>query len=148
MENVVLIGADGLYSPDFLNAAGPAAEGMYLSSPDFGAFGDAYQEFLAKHEANYGEPPLSIYHAHAYDATRLIADAVAKVAIQDGDTLYIPKGALRDALAATKDFQGLTGNLTCDPTGDCADPRIAVYQITDVSDWNPGVTSPIKVYPQ
>jgi branched-chain amino acid transport system substrate-binding protein len=148
MENVVLIGADGLYSPDFLNAAGPAAEGMYLSSPDFGAFGDAYQEFLAKHEANYGEPPLSIYHAHAYDATRLIADAIGKVAIQDGDTLYIPKGALRDALAATKDFQGLTGNLTCDPTGDCADPRIAVYQIVDVADWNPGVTSPIKVYPQ
>ena len=76
-------------SPDFLNAAGDAAKGMYLSSPDFGAFGDAYQEFLKKHQENYGEPPLSIYHAHAYDATSIIADAVKQVAIQDGDTLVI-----------------------------------------------------------
>jgi branched-chain amino acid transport system substrate-binding protein len=148
MENVILIGADGLYSPDFLNAAGDAAKGMYLSSPDFGAFGDAYQTFLAKHQELYGEPPLSIYHAHAYDAATIIANAVKQVAIQDGETLYIPRQALRDAIAATKDFQGLTGNLTCDENGDCADPRIAVYQITDPADWNPGVTSPVKVYPQ
>lgn len=148
MENVILIGADGLYSQDFLNAAGDAAKGMYLSSPDFSAFGDAYQTFLEKHQELYGEPPLSIYHAHAYDAATIIANAVKQVAIQDGETLYIPRQALRDAIAATKDFQGLTGNLTCDENGDCADPRIAVYQITDPADWNPGVTSPVKVYPQ
>ena len=148
LENVVLMGADGLYSPDFLKAAGDAVEGMYLSSPDFGAFGDAYQEFLKKHEEAYGEPPLSVYHAHAYDATSIIAEAVKKVAIQDGDTLYIPRQALRDVIAGTKDFKGLTGNLTCDPNGDCADPIIAVYQITDANDWDPGVTSPVKVYPK
>ncbi|MBK8049605.1 MAG: branched-chain amino acid ABC transporter substrate-binding protein [Anaerolineales bacterium] len=148
LESVVLMGADGLYSPDFVKAAGEAAKGMYLSSPDFSAFGDAYQEFLKKHEEAYGEPPLSIYHAHAYDAANLIMNAAAKVAIQDGDTLYIPRQAFRDELAATKDVQGLTGNLTCDPNGDCADPRIAVYEITDPNDWNPGVTSPVKVYPK
>ncbi len=40
------------------------------------------------------------------------------------------KGALRDAIFATKDFQGLTGTLTCSPTGDCGAPVIAVYEIT------------------
>ena len=148
LESVVLMGADGLFSPDFVNAAGDAAKGMYLSSPDFSAFGDAYQGFLQKYQDEYGEPPLSTYHAHAYDATSIIAEAVKQVAIQDGDTLYIPKQALRDVIAATKDFSGLTGNLTCDPYGDCADPKIAVYEITDPGDWNPTVTSPIKVYPK
>jgi branched-chain amino acid transport system substrate-binding protein len=148
LENVVLMGADGLFSPDFINAAGEAAKGMYLSSPDFGAFGEAYQEFLQKYQDAYGEPPLSTYHAHAYDAASIIAGAVKQVAIQDGDTLYIPRQALRDVIAATKDFKGLTGNLTCDPYGDCADPKIAVYEVTDPGDWNPTVTSPIKVYPQ
>ncbi len=62
--------------------------------------------------------------------------------------MIIPKQALRDAIAATKDFKGLTGNLTCDPNGDCADPKIAVYEITDPSVWDPTVTSPIKVYPK
>jgi branched-chain amino acid transport system substrate-binding protein len=148
LENVKLMGADGMFSPDFVNAAGDAAKGMYLSSPDFSAFGDAYQEFLKKHEAKYGEPPLSAFHAHAYDATNMIAAAIAKVAVQNGDTLVIGKKALRDAIAATKDFKGLTGNLTCSPTGDCADPKIAVYEVTDTTAWNPNVTSPMKIYPK
>ena len=39
--------------------------------------------------------------------------------------------ALRDALYATKNLRGLTGNLTCDAFGDCADPRIAVYKTSE-----------------
>jgi branched-chain amino acid transport system substrate-binding protein len=148
LENVVLMGADGLFSPDFINAAGDAAQGMYLSSPDFSAFGDAYQDFLAKHQEKYGEPPLSTYHAHSYDAAMIFAKAIEEVAQQNGDTLIIGKQAMRDAIAATADYQGLTGNLTCDPNGDCADPVIAVYEITDPGVWEPTVTSPIKVYPK
>ena len=148
LENVKLGAADGSFSQDFVNAAGEAAKGMYLSSPDFSAFGDAYQEFLKKHEAKYGEPPLSAFHAHAYDATNMIAAAVEKVAVQNGDTMVIGKQALRDAIAATKDFQGLTGNITCGESGDCADPKIAVYEVTDTTAWNPNVTSPMKVYPK
>jgi branched-chain amino acid transport system substrate-binding protein len=148
LENVKLGAADGSFSQDFVNAAGEAAKGMYLSSPDFSAFGDAYQEFLQKHEAKYGEPPLSAFHAHAYDATNIIAAAIEQVAVQNGDTMVIGKQALRDAIAATADFQGLTGNITCGETGDCADPKIAVYEVTDTTAWNPNVTSPMKVYPK
>ena len=148
LEEIVLMGADGLFSPDFINAAGDASQGMFLSSPDFSAFGDAYQDFLAKHQEMYGEPPLSTYHAHTYDATRIFAAAIEQVAVQDGESLVIGKQALRDAVAATADFSGLTGNLTCDPNGDCADPVIAVYEITEPGVWEPTVTSPIKVYPK
>jgi branched-chain amino acid transport system substrate-binding protein len=148
LEDVKLMGADGLFSPDFINAAGDAAKGMYLSSPDFGAFGGGYQEFVQKYQDKYGEPPLSTYHAHAYDATNIIATAVQQVATQDGETVTIGKQALRDAIAATSGFTGLTGSLTCDPNGDCADPKIAVYEVTDPSVWEPTVTSPIKVYPE
>ena len=148
LEAVKLMSADGSFSQDFVNAAGDAALGMYLSSPDFSAFGDAYQGFLTKHEEKFGEPPLSAFHAHAYDALNVIATSIESVAVQDGDTLIIGKQALRDAIAATTDFQGLTGNITCSPTGDCADPKIAVYEVTDVGAWNPNVTSPMKIYPQ
>jgi len=51
------------------------------------------------------------------------------VAVQDADgTLHIGRQALRDAMYATENFQGLTGVLTCTPTGDCANPTIGVYQ--------------------
>lgn len=148
LEDIVLMSADGSFSQNFVNAAGAAAEGMYLSSPDFSAFGTAYQDFLTKHQEKYGEPPLSAFHAHAYDAMQIIAKSITEVAQQDGDTLIIGKQALRDAIGATANYQGLTGNINCDPNGDCADPKIAVYQVTDVTAWNPNVTSPMKVYPK
>jgi hypothetical protein len=49
-------------------------------------------------------------------------------------------------VAATKDFKGLTGSLTCDVTiagakypGDCADPRIAVYELVDKAAYDQAV---------
>jgi len=129
LEKVALMGADGIFSPDFYKAAGETAVGMYHSSPDFSAFGAGYQIFLGKHQKKYGEKPIAPFHAHAYDAAMMICAAIEKVAKKGPDgTLFIGRRALRDALYATRNFKGLTGNLTCDKYGDCADPRIAIYQ--------------------
>ena len=79
----------------------------------------------------------------------MIYAAVEKVAKTDkGGTTYIGRKALRDALFATKNFAGLTGTLTCSPTGDCADPHIAIYQFesADPAKWDPG-HDPKKIYP-
>jgi branched-chain amino acid transport system substrate-binding protein len=131
LTDAVLMGSDGLFSPTFITAAGPNAEGMYLSSPDFTAFGDEYQAFLDKHQAKYGTAVLQIFHAHAYDATNILFDALEDVALVDADgTVYVPKGALRARLYQTSDHAGLTGTLTCGEFGDCGAPVIAVYQVT------------------
>ena len=130
LEKVALMSADGSFSPDFYKAAGEAAVGMYHSSPDFSAFGAGYKDFLAKHQKKYGEKPIAPFHAHGYDAAMMVFAAVEKVGVKDGDTLYIPRKALRDALYATKGQKGLTGTISCSEFGDCADPRIAVYQQT------------------
>ena len=129
LEKVALMGADGIFSPDFYKAAGETAVGMYHSSPDFSAFGAGYKTFLERHQKKYGEKPIAPFHAHAYDAAMMIFAAIEKVAKKAPDgTLYIGRKTLRDALYATKDLKGLTGNLTCDKSGDCADPRIAIYK--------------------
>lgn len=131
LADTVLIGSDGMFTPDFVTAAGPAAEGMYLSSPNFSAFQAGYADFLTKYEALVGKKPVSAFHAHAYDAFNILYAALEKVAVKGSDgTLYIPKKALRDAIYATKDFQGITGVLSCSESGDCGAPLIAVYQIT------------------
>lgn len=131
MEKVILMGADGMFSPDFYKAAGEAAIGMYHSSPDFSAFAAGYKDFLDKHQKKYGQKPLAPFHAHAYDAAMIAFAAIEKVAVKAPDgTLYIGRKALRDALYATKNFTGLTGTLTCDAYGDCADPHIAIYKTT------------------
>jgi branched-chain amino acid transport system substrate-binding protein len=130
LEDTILSGADGMISPDFIAAAGEAAEGMYISGPDLAFENPLGQAFLQKHREKYGEEPLSAFHAHAYDATNMLFAAIEEVAVQDNDgTLHIGRQALRDALYATKDFQGITGNLNCNEYGDCADPLITVNQI-------------------
>ena len=125
------MGADGHFSADFLKAAGAAAVGHYLTSPNFSAFQATTPTSSTKREAKFGGDPLSAFHAQAYDATNMLFAALEKVAVENADgSLSIPKGALRDAIFATKDFAGLTGTLSCTPTGDCGAPVIAVYQIT------------------
>ncbi|MBI4639405.1 MAG: branched-chain amino acid ABC transporter substrate-binding protein [Candidatus Tectomicrobia bacterium] len=131
LKDAALMGADGMFSPDFMKAAGSEAEGMYLSSPDVTAFAAGYKEFLEKHRKKYGGEPLSIFHAHTYDAANIIFNAIEKVAVTGPDgTVYIGRQALRDALYATKNHKGLTGTLSCDEHGDCSDPAIAICKIT------------------
>lgn len=132
LEEVVLMGADGLFSQDFIDAAGPNVNGMYLSSPDFTAFGDEYQDFLDKYNEKYGEAPIQVFHAHAYDAANILMDAIEEVAQgEEGGDLTVDRQALRDAIFATENHEGLTGTLSCSDVGDCSSPHIAVYQIED-----------------
>jgi branched-chain amino acid transport system substrate-binding protein len=132
LENTVLAGADGMFSPDFVEAAGEAAEGMYISGPDLAFGNELAVHFDETHLEKYGEEPMSVFHAHAYDGTNMLFAAIEAVAVQDADgTLHVGRKALADAMFATKDFEGITGTLNCDEYGDCADPKIAVNQITD-----------------
>jgi len=129
LEKTKLMGADGIFSPDFYKAAGEAAIGMFHTSPDFSAFPEGYKNFLKKHQEKYGKKPEAPFHAHAYDAAMMILKAIDNVAVAGKDgSLTIDRKKLRDALYATKGFRGMTGTLNCDSHGDCADPRIAVYE--------------------
>jgi branched-chain amino acid transport system substrate-binding protein len=134
LETAHLMGADGLFSPDVSEGAGDEGEGFQISSPAIA--GAAYDEFIGKYQTKFGSLPISIFHAHAYDAFMIVKNAIEKVAVQDQDgTLHIPRGALRDAVNGTTGYQGLIGTLTCNETiepikypGDCSASGIGVYE--------------------
>jgi branched-chain amino acid transport system substrate-binding protein len=129
---VVLASADGALSQDFLDAVGEDAEGMYHSGPDLSFGNELYDTFLATYVEVYGEEPPAVFHAHSFDAANMILDAIEKIAqVGDDGTLLIGRQALRDALYATAGFAGITGTLTCDEYGDCADAKISVNQVQD-----------------
>ena len=136
LEGVYLAGADGMQSQSFLSVAGAAANGLYTSGPDLNFAGSFYADtFLpAYYDLCSCDATLSVFHAHAFDAANLIFKAIEAVGIEGSDgTLYIPRTALRDAFFETSGYDGITGTLTCTPTGDCADPKIAVSLIQDGS---------------
>ncbi len=131
LDGVVLAGADGMQSPSFLENTVGTSEGMYLSGPDLSFENTFYQdEFLPAYREKYGTEPTAPFHPHAYDATNIVLDAIEEVAQQGSDgTLLIGRQALRDALYATSGYEGVTGTLTCDEFGDCADARISVSEV-------------------
>ena len=142
LEHAFLMGADGLFSPDVAAGAGANIEGFLVSSP--AVSGDAYNAFLEKYKAKFGTGPINIFHAHAYDAFNILKAAIEKVAVVDADgTLHIPRQALRDAVLATSDFQGLTGVLNCNSPlivegtqikfpGDCSSAGMAVWEYHNI----------------
>jgi branched-chain amino acid transport system substrate-binding protein len=150
LETVGLMAADASFSSAAIQAAGPNALDMYLSSPDTRQFPAGYADFLTKHDEKYGEAPLSIFHAHAYDAANMLLDAVEAVAVEGADgSLEIDLGALRDEIYSTADYQGITGVLTCNETGDCGAPAIGVYQITQaIVDDPTGAWPPAPIWPE
>jgi branched-chain amino acid transport system substrate-binding protein len=73
----------------------------------------------------------------------LLKAAIEKSAVLDLDgTLHIGRQALRDALYATRDFPGITGSLSCTPTGDCANPVIGIYE------YQKGEYPPVLIFPK
>ena len=133
LEETDLAGSDGMISPDFLAAAGDAAEGMYHSGPNLAFESELGMHFDGStHSQVWRGVHLSAFHAHAYDGANMLFDAVEEVAkVGDDGSLLIGRQALRDALFATEGMEGITGTITCDEYGDCADPQIVINQVQD-----------------
>jgi branched-chain amino acid transport system substrate-binding protein len=93
----------GLVDKDVLDTAGAAAERVVVVSPAFDPDGaeEKVQRFATDYQQTYGEAP-SFDAAFQYDAVFLIARALAEAAEPTGP-------ALRDALAAIDDFEGVCG---------------------------------------
>lgn len=102
------IGADGWDSPGLFDIAGDAANGGFFtnhyspdaSTPELDAFLAAYAE------ANDGKVPDALA-ALAFDAANLMFDAIERAGVAE-------PSAIRDALAATEGFVGVSGVITFD----------------------------------
>ena len=145
-----LIGGGALMAPEFIQAVGPGIVGLRITYPDVSpeSMGKGYPKMVEEYKQMFGEAPISGYHANAYDAATMAIMAIRKVAVTAKDgTMYIGRKALRDAVFATK-FDGVGGPIACDPHGECAQFKPAVYEFTnaDASTFKIGV-NPKRIFP-
>lgn len=104
-----LVGGDGFVSQAFLDYAGEAAEGLVATFPyDIEWADPVNRTFVADFTKEYGHEPDS-FGAHGFDAMRLLIAAVEKGGMN--------RARIRDALALTTDFPGVTGRITLDNVG-------------------------------
>jgi branched-chain amino acid transport system substrate-binding protein len=115
--NAPLFGGDGWESSVLTSIGGAALEGDYFSThlaPDEDT--PQVKNFVDKFRAKYGETPDSMA-ALGYDSAMILADAMKRAGSTDG-------AKVRDALAATKDFPGVTGTITIDANRNASKPAV------------------------
>jgi branched-chain amino acid transport system substrate-binding protein len=104
---VPLLGGDGWDAPQLFSIGGEALNGSYFSNhfaPDQAS--PKAQKFVADFKAKYGQEPTGL-GALGYDGIMVIADAIKRAGKAE-------PAAIRDALAATKDYEAVTGKITMD----------------------------------
>ena len=128
------MGADGIKSDTFIEAAGDSAEGVYASGPATSA-SSAYDTFLSAYVDAYGEEPPAPFAPESYDALNVILKAIEASAVKaDDGTLYIGRQALRDAMYNVAPFDGLSGKIQCNDTGDCSTAGVEFAQVQN-GEW-------------
>jgi len=130
-ESVNVVTSDACVTVDVLPSA--TRLNVYGSGPDIaalernpfysGLYKDSYMSI-------FGGEPLSVWNTSAFDATNLLFDSIQRIAVlNDDDSISIPRSALIEAIRAINGYRGVSNQMVCKPTGDCAQSAsIAVYR--------------------
>lgn len=112
-----LLGGDGWVGDSLLKVAGKSLDGSFFSC-HFSADDQSprVQNFVKAYQAKYGEIPDDMA-ALGYDSAMILAEAIKRAGTTDS-------AKLRDAIAATRDHPGITGNITIDPERNASKPAV------------------------
>lgn len=115
-----LFGGDAWEGPDLVAIGGAAVEGVYYSTHASAETPTpAMQNFVQRYRARWnGETP-NATTTLGYEAGILLFDALRRAGTTES-------GQLRDAIAATKDFPGVTGAITIDEKRNAAKPAMII----------------------
>jgi len=106
--NQPLLGGDGWDAPELWQLGGDALNDSFISTHySVDDPSPAIQQFVREYKQHYGNLLPDAHAALAYDATRVLANAIARANSTDGEKL-------RAALAETRNFAGVTGVISMD----------------------------------
>ncbi|HUH96887.1 MAG TPA: branched-chain amino acid ABC transporter substrate-binding protein [Anaerolineales bacterium] len=125
---VKFMGPDGIQTQAMIDGAGASvAEGIYASVAGlpFDKLTPAGQKFLTDYQAKYGKltEPYAIY---GYETMNVLLAAIESVCASGGDPSN--RKAVRDAVFATKNFNGALGTWSFDANGDTSLTDMSIYQ--------------------
>jgi branched-chain amino acid transport system substrate-binding protein len=117
-----LVGGDGWESPKLIEIGGKALDGCYYTTHYVADDPTpVVRNFVTKYKDRFGAKPDAMA-ALGYDATYVLADALKRTKKLDGPSL-------RDAIAATKGYVGVTGTITLGPDRNPVGKKIVVDEV-------------------
>ena len=119
-----LLGGDGWESPKLIEIGGKALNGcMYTNHYFYADPSPIVRNFVQKYKDRYGAIPDGMA-ALGYDAARVLADAIKRSKKLDGPSL-------RDAIASTRSFAGVTGTITIGPERNAVGKKLVIEEVKD-----------------
>lgn len=117
---VPIFGGDGWEAPELIQLGGQAMEGNFFSTHySSESTAPAVQQFVKEYKARFHGDTPDAMAALGYDSVMVLVDAIKRAGTTDE-----PK--LRDAIAATKDFEGVTGKTTLDANRNPSKPAVII----------------------
>ena len=126
----LFVGGTALVDPATFNIARGAMAGAILSlqfSPSDPR--PLVKRFVAEYDKRHKKSP-PLYAALGYDAVLIVADAIKRAGKVD-------RAAIREALAATKGLEALTGRYTYSGQPDNQTPGFRLYEVTEKNEYRP-----------
>lgn len=113
------LSGDGVFDPEFIRIAGPAAEGAYLSYAPSPQDIPTAQNFLKTYTERWGEPgPYSLF---AYDATQVILKAIELAGTTEGKKVA--------EIIHSHPFEVAAGTIAFDQKGDPVKAPYIMWQV-------------------
>ena len=120
MPNVKLMGPDGILEDAWIQAAGEAAEGTYITFGGLPAdkLTGKGADFLKNYNAKYPNNPPQAYTAYGYEAAGVVIAAIEKAAATNPADMTALRAAVLKAVSETKDYEGALGKWSFNQEGD------------------------------
>jgi branched-chain amino acid transport system substrate-binding protein len=134
-----IMGGDAMDNPEIVSIGGDAVEGFIHTTfpydPSMEEMSDIAKTFTENWSKLHPEKAPNVNAALGYDSYMLVINAIERAGSAE------PK-AIRDALATTKGFPGVTGNKTINETHDAESP-VGIVQIKDGKKQFVGMVEPV-----
>ncbi len=144
-EDVIFMGPDGIREEAFLDAAGSAAEGIYVTCPCLAPslLPDKGQDFINAYEDMFPRSDVESYTAYGYESANVLLDAIERA--YDTDKEVTRAGVVRE-LRATQYYDGVLGTWSFDDNGDTDLTMLSIQRVEELSfDFDLNEATPIDV---
>ena len=127
-EDVMFMGSEGIFEEAFLEAAGGAAEGSYITFSGLPAseLSGRGQDFVERYQERFPGSDIDALTAYGYEAANVLLDAIERAYNADGE---VTREGVNQELFATQNYDGVLGTWSFDENGDTTLAELSGHRV-------------------
>src|SRR5919202_640292 len=127
-EDVMFMGSEGIFEQSFLDAAGGAAVGSYLTFSGLPAseLPNRGQDFVERYKERFPDSDIDALTAYGYEAANVLLDAIERAYNADGE---VTREGVNRELFATQNYDGVLGTWSFDENGDTTLSELSGHRV-------------------